>query len=137
MRGRDSIWVAGAPPCAPSVHQTRKNWPDLEVIIVGRQSQIKREVTLRATLGDRNQRLNSGGKGIIKGTRFHKVSRISIRLFHQAASGRLASSWRVFHCVTRYRWLGRNVARRVCAILYQATPSCNRLLRAVTGYSLV
>ena len=125
------------PTMCPQRPSDPKNWPDLEVIIVGRQSQIKREVTLRATLGDRNQGLNSGGKGIIKGTRFHKVSRISIRLFHQAASGGLASSWRVFHCVTRYRWLGRNVARRVYAILYQATPSCNRLLRAVPGYSLV
>ena len=46
--------------------QSEKNWTDFEAILVGRQSQIKR-VTLRATLGDRNQRLTVVGKGSLRG----------------------------------------------------------------------
>ena len=119
MRGRDSIWVAGAPPCAPSVHQTRKNWPDLEVIIVGRQSQIKREVTLRATLGDRNQRLTVVGKGSLRGP-----GSIKFRRFPSDCSIKRHPAG-----IPLCNRVQMELCRRVqCAhlILYRTTLGCNR-----------
>ena len=78
---------AGALPCAPSLPIRPEKIGQIWSRYYRGQAISNKAVTLRATLGDQNQGLNSGGKGIIKGTRFHKVSRISIRLFHQAASG--------------------------------------------------